>query len=50
MSVVICTLLERPKELTQALASIAQLSYPNFEVIVVDNRATEPLNARASWW
>ena len=41
VSVVVCTVLERRQDLDQTLASIARLEYPNYEVIVVDNRATE---------
>jgi GT2 family glycosyltransferase len=39
ISVVVCSLLERRDELRRCLDSLAALEYPDFEVIVVDNRA-----------
>jgi hypothetical protein len=37
-SVVVCTTFEREQELHNCLASLAALDYPNYEVLVVDNR------------
>ena len=40
VSIVICTF-NRSRDLRRALASLGRLTYPNLEVIVVDNRSTD---------
>jgi len=39
ISVVVCTTFQRQDQLARCLESLAALDYPNYEVIVVDNRA-----------
>jgi GT2 family glycosyltransferase len=38
VSVVLCTTFEREQELRNCLASLAELDYPSYEVLLVDNR------------
>jgi cellulose synthase/poly-beta-1,6-N-acetylglucosamine synthase-like glycosyltransferase len=38
VSVVLCTTFEREQELRNCLASLAELDYPSYEVVLVDNR------------
>jgi glycosyltransferase involved in cell wall biosynthesis len=42
ISIVVPTIVERIEELGQCIEAIAQLDYPNFEVLLVDNRRVLP--------
>jgi hypothetical protein len=44
ISIVVPTIVERVDELRSCLRSILDLDYPNYEVIVVDNRSAIPLD------
>jgi GT2 family glycosyltransferase len=38
ITIVVCTTVQRQAELDRCLASLARLDYPNYEVVIVDNR------------
>jgi glycosyltransferase involved in cell wall biosynthesis len=46
ISVIVCTR-DRPESLARCLAALAQLNYPYFEVIVIDNASRDVATARA---
>jgi GT2 family glycosyltransferase len=46
ISIVLCTR-DRPQLLTAALATLARLNYPDFEIVVVDNNPTHTLTSDA---
>lgn len=43
ISIVVPTIVERTEELRRCIASIEQLDYPNFELLLVDNRRVVPV-------
>jgi len=45
-SVVACTMMSREDELRDCLASFERLNYPNYEILLVDNR---PAGAEGAW-